>query len=260
MAFDDDDDAPQGAPEWMVTFADLMSLLLTFFVLLLSMSSIQIDKYRLALGSIKTAFGAKDDLSLSDMPAGEDILPSLRENQQGGQGEGPTPEQMEESLQKLLEESGLEKQGQAKLTKHGAVLQLSGDLLFASGAAQINPAALPVLEALGDYISTVDRSIDIIGHTDDVPIATPVYPSNWELSAARAGQAVRYMVERGVEPEQLRAIGQADTVPLVPNDSPENRAKNRRVEFIFTERRGAPESMETIDAGAPTENEETTSP
>jgi len=244
MRFDDEDDAPKGAPDWMVTFADLMSLLLTFFVLLLSMSSIKIDRYRLALGSIRTAFGAKDDLSLSEMPSGEDVLPSLRENQ-GGQGQGPTPDQMEEQLEKLLVKTGLEEEGHAKLIKHGVMLQLNGDLLFESGEAKINPAALPVLDGLADYIATVDRSIDIIGHTDDVPISTSVYPSNWELSAARAGQAVRYMVERGVDPDQLRAIGQADTVPVVPNDSAENRAKNRRVEFVFTERE---DGVETIQA------------
>lgn len=256
MDFDDRDDAPQGAPDWIVTFADLMSLLLTFFVLLLSMSSIQIDKYRLALGSIKAAFGAKDDLSLSEMPAGENVLPSLRQNPGGegeAQGEGPTPAEMEQELQRVLQESGLAKHGQAKLTQHGAILQLNGDLLFESGAAEINPAALPVLEGLADYIATVDRSIDIIGHTDDVPISTPTYPSNWELSAARAGQAVRYMVERGVRPQQLRAIGQADTVPLVPNDSPENRAKNRRVEFVFTERRS---EADTITAPVATQDDD----
>ncbi|MBI1353498.1 MAG: OmpA family protein [Acidobacteria bacterium] len=235
------DDPPAGAPEWMVTFADLMSLLLTFFVLLLSFSNTEVVKFQQMMGSVRDALGLKSELDLSDSPAGHDMMPF--ENPQAGEGQNdavgpgqtdPTPQEVREKLQEILKDADLSSKGVALETDDGVVMQLSGDLLFNSGAATINPEARDLLEKLAEYTLSVDYSMDIVGYTDNVPIATAVYPSNWELSAARAGQAVRYMTERGVAPERLRAIGRADTNPLQSNDTPEGRAANRRVEFVLT--------------------------
>ncbi len=232
-----------GAPDWIVTFADLMSLLLTFFVLLLSFSTTEIAKFQEMAGSMRDAFGMNSPLDPSDMPSGQTLLPSNDARHGEGEAEaGLTSEELEAKLQEVLEQTGAAEKGEARLTKHGVVLQISGDLMFESGGSQISSQALVVLEGLANYVKTVDRGIDIVGHTDNVPIATAVYPSNWELSAARAGQAVRFLVEQGVAPERLRAIGQADTVPLVGNDTAEGRGTNRRVEFVFTDQdEGAPE-------------------
>lgn len=219
----------------MVTFADLMSLLLTFFVLLLSFSNTEIIKFRTMAGSVRNALGLKSEFALSDIPMGNKLLPY--EDPKEGDG-GLAAKDMERQLNEILQEAGLEGGGSAKLNKHGVVLQLEGDLLFASGEARINPEALPVLGALASYISTVSRSVDVIGHTDDVPISTPVFPSNWELSAARAGQAVRYMAEKGVPAGRMRAIGQAHSVPVADNGTAEGRAANRRIEFVFTVQEG----------------------
>ena len=238
------DEAKPGAPEWMVTFADLMSLLLTFFVLLLSFSNTEIVKFRVMAGSVRNALGMKSEFDLSDVPTGNKLLPY--EDPKEGEGGGPSSEEIEEQLHGVLEQLGLEEGSSARLTKHGVVLQLEGDLFFGSGAADLSPAALPVLDRLAEYIESVGRTVDIVGHTDNIPIKTQVYPSNWELSAARAGQAVRYLVEKGVSPDKVRAIGQADTVPIAENNTPAGRAINRRVEFIFTERTGAEESK-TLD-------------
>ena len=141
----------------------------------------------------------------------------------------------------MLEEAGIQQNGEAKVDKHGVVLQLQGDLLFDSGRAELKDKAHPVLNALALYISRVNRSVDVVGHTDNIPIATAVYPSNWELSAARAGQAVRYLAERGVKAESMRAIGQAHTVTVEPNDSPLGREANRRVEFVFSTKETGPD-------------------
>lgn len=229
-----------GAPDWMVTFADLMSLLLTFFVLLLSFANTEVVKFKEAMGSVREAFGLRSELDISDQASGETLSQAFDAKEgDGNEGEGESPglseEELEEQLREILEESGASGDGEARITKHGVVLQLSGDLMFDSGAAEISDRARVVLDGLAQYIINVERGVDIIGHTDDVPINTLVYPSNWELSAARAGHAVRYLVEKGVSPAKLRAIGQASFEPISPNDTAENRAVNRRVEFIFTE-------------------------
>ncbi len=224
------DEVPAGAPEWMVTFADLMSLLLTFFVLLLSFSNMEIVKFRTMAGSVRNALGLKSEFALSDIPTGSKLLPHLDPNE--GEGEGASLA-VQGDLREILENSEVKNLGTVQGTPRGVVLRLRGDLLFDSGKAEIKPSALPVLDDLARYISTVSYPVDVEGHTDNVPIATDVYPSNWELSAARAGRAARYLVERGVGKERLRAVGLADTVPVAPNDEAAGRGTNRRVEFVF---------------------------
>ncbi len=254
---DDDDSGSDslGAPAWMVTFADLMSLLLTFFVLLLSFSNMEIVKFQTMMGSVRNALGSKSEFEVSDIPTGTSLMP-FQDPQTGegvdvGPGEAdPTPQQVREKLQELLEQAGLSEKGVAVETHDGVVLQLSGDVLFDSGQTFINVEARKLLEALAQYTLSVEYSLDIVGYTDNVPIATAVYPSNWELSAGRAGQAVRYLTERGVEPSRLRAIGRADTNPLQNNDTPEGRAQNRRVEFVFTRLSAQPRDT-LLNPGAP---------
>ncbi len=224
------EDEPAGAPAWMVTFADLMSLLLTFFVLLLSFSHTEVVKFRQAMGSIRNAFGLMSENESSQVPIGDD---TVTEDLTNIGGHGLTPEQLEQQLQAVLEEHGLEGRGEARQTMHGVVLQVEGDLMFDSGKAELSENSFAMLEGLARYIAQVEHHVDVVGHTDNVPISTSVFPSNWELSAARAGQAVRYLVEHGVPAGRLRAIGQADTVPIAGNETPGGRAANRRVEFVF---------------------------
>ncbi len=245
MEMESDDGGGKGAPAWVVTFADLMSLLLTFFVLLLSFSNMEIIKFRTMAGSVRNALGLKSEFELSDIPTGSKLLPY----QDPKEGEGQAMEEIVRYLSQILEENGMEKNGNAKITKYGVVLQLKGDLLFESGQATIKPKALPILDGLARYISESSRDVDVIGHTDDRPIATAVFPSNWELSAARAGRAVRYLAEKGVPAQRLRAIGHADTVPVTSNATQVGRAANRRVEFVFVTRLGADDPEAEPPAG-----------
>lgn len=218
-----------GAPAWVVTFADLMSLLLAFFVLMLSFSNTEIVKFRTMAGSVRNALGMKSEFDLSDIPMGSKLLPY--ESPQKGDGEAR--EALATQLRMVLEEAGLKDRGAVEITERGVLLRLSGDLFFSSGEVELKPKALSILNLLAVKIKAIPRSIDVEGHTDDVPIATNVYPSNWELSAARAGRAVRHLVEQGIPADQMRAIGHADTVPLDDNSVEEGRAANRRVEFLF---------------------------
>jgi chemotaxis protein MotB len=241
MAFEKKEEAKSGgAPAWMCTFADLMSLLLTFFVLLLSMSSTEAAKFRAMAGSLRDAFGMRSDLALSPTPMSDEILPHDDERQ-GDDGQ-PETDEFERELKEALEALGVDT-GELKLEGDDTVLlRLEGDLLFASGEATLKPEALPAIDAIAKYLRSTDYTLDVIGYTDNVPISTTVFPSNWELSAARAGQAVRRLTEQDVESDRLRAIGRAETQPIAGNDTPEGRSENRRVEFIFTKPQ-TPKSM-----------------
>ncbi len=242
---EEQDDKPAGAPDWIVTFADLMSLLLTFFVLLLSFSSTKITKFEAIAGSLKEALGMRSELDLSDRPERRELIESL-ENQRA-QRDQPVPEGLDRELQKLLQELGGEGKGAAAYTADGIVLNISGDLMFASGEASLSPAATQILDRIASYVLKSERPLDVLGHTDDVPIATSHFPSNWELSAARAGSAVRYLTEKGVRADRIRAIGHASTKPVAGNATPGGRSSNRRVEFVFNLRGESEEPEEESD-------------
>jgi chemotaxis protein MotB len=115
----------------------------------------------------------------------------------------------------------------------GGALYIEGDILFDSGSAALRPEAWRILDSIGEMLPRVGYRVDVQGHSDAVPISTPAFPSNWELSASRAGRAVRYFVEKGVPADRFRAIGLAETRPVAPNDTAKGRANNRRVEFLF---------------------------
>ncbi|MCB9385140.1 MAG: OmpA family protein [Bryobacterales bacterium] len=242
-----------GAPAWMCTFADLMSLLLTFFVLLLSMSSTEAAKFRAMAGSLRDAFGMRSDLALSPTSMSDEILPN-DDARQGDPQPEPEADEFEQELRESLEAAGLDMENVTlEGDKDTVVLRLDSDVLFASGDAALKPEAYPAIDAIAAYLSTTNYTLDVVGHTDSVPIATSLYPSNWELSAARAGQAVRRLTEQHVDPARLRAIGRADTGPVAENNTEQGRRENRRVEFIFT-RPPDPESMslpKTVEPESP---------
>jgi chemotaxis protein MotB len=173
----------------------------------------------------------RSELDLSNTPERRDLIENL-ESQKAGQTPS-TPAQLEQELQKLLAELAGRGRGIAALTGEGIVLNISGDLMFSSGEATLSPEAIQVLNRIANYVLQSDRPLDVVGHTDNIPISTPLFPSNWELSAARAGSAVRYLVDRGVDAERMRAIGRASTRPVESNSTAEGRTLNRRVEFIF---------------------------
>jgi chemotaxis protein MotB len=200
-------------------------------------------------GSLKDAFGMKSDLAISPTSMSDEILPHDDERQ-GDEG-SPQADQFEKELMEALEEAGVDL---AAVTLDGdedtVVLRLDSDLLFASGDATLKAEAFPALDAIAVYLKSTAYTLDVVGHTDDVPIATAMFPSNWELSAGRAGQAVRRLTEQEVEPKRLRAIGRADTEPVADNATAEGRGENRRVEFIFT-RPPAPGAISLPDASPP---------
>lgn len=139
-----------------------------------------------------------------------------------------------ENLEMLSDRFNLKDEIDLLFSREGLVMRLSEHTLFESGVASISPQALPLLEKMGAIIAQTDYLIRIEGHTDDVPIHTAMFPSNWELSTARAVNFLRYLIEHHrIDSQRLSAEGFGEFQPLVANDTPENRAKNRRVEVIF---------------------------
>ena len=251
----DDCQCEEGAPAWMATFSDLATLLLTFFVLLLSFAELNVTQFKQMLGSVREAFGVQFETAgsheaLSTSPVSMDGRQpqTIDDNQEA-----------EEELQARIEELGLEAEVDIESDVGGVTVRIRDRVLFESGSADLDEdsarGVLPAIVTLGRELS---RELAVHGHSDDRPIQSARYPSNWELSSARASSVVRFLLAEGLLDEMDVSIaGWADTKPLVPNDSPENRAINRRVEFRFVTRRevelATEAETEVIQDAAPVE-------
>ena len=219
---------------WLITYADLMTLLLVFFILLYSISSLNMEKFKRAIQSIQVSLGETSPrvglLDLVNVPESKDQnftiedLTGLRAREQD----------MLESLNEVIADKN---QGENILVyaKGGKItIQIRGAVLFASGSARFNEMAKPILDEIVNIIQSYpEYKANIKGHTDDVPIETAQFPSNWELSAVRATTVLKYLITSGVNPHRLTATGYGELLPLLPNDSTESRATNRRVEFVL---------------------------
>ncbi len=192
---------------WLTTFADMMTLLMTFFVLLFAMSTLDPVKLEQFGDSTKKENSKKTKkVSLS---------------------------QINKEVKKLVVEQELQSQVKVSMDARGVTLGIASDLAFGSGTATLSG---PIKSFLVKLVSTMEKAtyaIAVEGHTDNDPIRSSQFPSNWELSAARASAVIRYLTSQGIEADKFRAIGFGDTVPLFENDSPANKAKNRRVDITF---------------------------
>jgi len=236
------EEVEEGAPAWMATFADMSTLLLTFFVLLLSFANMDAQKFREMLGSVKDAFGVQKETVGDYMArstsavdfAVEQAQQAQQESQEGDRGEqqqSPSMEQALSIIQALFQEMG----GAAEVLEdeEGVTVRVDGKLLFPSGSAQLRPEAAGVMERMASLLQNYTFDLYILGHTDSVPIETAQFPSNWELSSARAAASLRFLTGRGVDPRRLVSVGFADSRPIDTNATPEGRGRNRRVEFLF---------------------------
>ena len=241
-----------GAPGWMVTFADLMALMLTFFVLLLSMSVIDVQRFQAALTSLQGSFGqpwhSEDGASgfiIGDMRSPPTPLPldetppvpdldTIMEDIE----EAPVAPDLVEPLYEAITDAMSEEIDQGYIEVERSDLQVlvrfEQHVSFPLASADLESAFIPVLDKVAKVLKGIDGSIVVVGHTDDLPIRTPRFRSNWDLSAARAASVVHYLLENSELPhERVIAAGRADTQPLVPNITMENRGKNRRVEIVI---------------------------
>lgn len=232
----------QGAPEWMNTYGDMVTLLLTFFVLLFSMSTVDIAKFRAFINSMEGSVGILSGGSIigdgSEVGNGINQLPDLEKYL------SETTEQIEmqsiEELKKMhsdfdtfINENNLENKIDAYLGDYYVTLTFKDGVLFDSGKAELKPEAVNILDKLGiQLLKYPNNRIRFEGHTDNRPIHTIQFPSNWELSAARAIAVAKYYInELNFNPSQFSTEGFGEYVPITDNSSAEGRAKNRRVEI-----------------------------
>ena len=224
---DEGGDAP-----WMATFADLSTLLLTFFVLLLSFANMDVVEFQMMLGSVRDAMGVQHQHPGRIMGLTTSVVEfSKREST----NQLDILEQdMVERVREFIKKNKLEDSISVSKGERGVVVQVKDQLLFRGGRARLRKSAHKPLSIIADLSRQVDLPLWIEGHTDNRPIRTRRFPSNWELSAARAAAALRFLVAKEkVAPERIRIAGYADTKPIASNDTAEGRKKNRRVEFVF---------------------------
>ena len=214
---------------WMATFADMMTLLLCFFILLLSFATMDIVKFRDAMGSVQEVLGVPSQRegvfeAVSTSPLQLDEFEAA--------GVGMDTELLQE-LQTVIAEEGLEAEISTEMSGRGVVVRINGRVLYQPGDALLRAEASAILTRIANVVKGTAHRVLVEGHTDNTPIATARYPSNWELSTARAIAGMRFLVENGVNASRVGVAGYADQRPLEANDSAEQRAANRRVEFVF---------------------------
>jgi len=256
----------RGSPAWIVTFADLATLLLTFFILLLSFAEMDVEKYRAMANSMTVALGGTP--VLTDIPGGQPVSVIATEPAPASPTEPdpePQPELIDEradgdaptkisggiidlasSLIQELEPEVAAGDLSVNYTEEQVIIRFAEDAAFRSGEAEIKPEMIPIIERIVDVLSYCTGDVLVAGYTDDRPISSGRYRSNWDLSAARAVSVVHELVlNREVPAERVVAAGRAETNPLVANDTAENRARNRRVEIAIRN----PECDESMPAG-----------
>lgn len=254
-----------GGGGWIVTFADLMSLLLTFFILLLSFSKMDLHKYEMMAQSLAQAFGpsfiqgagkAGGEIIFAEEPppappveemsdleqefeefedqSSEDEVEMLEESE--GESEAisidPNIEQLTETLIEELETEIVSNALNVSFDSEKVVVRFSDDTTFTSGSEEIKEDMFPIIEKIENVLATCQGEIVVSGYTDDLPVTSRRFRSNWDLSAARAVSVVHQLIfNNKIDANRVIAAGRAETNPLAPNDSAENRAKNRRVEI-----------------------------
>lgn len=231
---------------WLVSYADFITLLFAFFVVMYAISSVNEGKYRVLSDSIVQAFQEKQTNSqLVELGRkNPSILPGTGKPigkstpQDAGSAKKDTPETAHmKSIARDVQSAmtSLVQKGQVKVTQspRGITVEINASTLFPSGEATLEPASIQALAAVAKVLSETDNPIQVEGHTDNIPIKGGVYPSNWELSSARAASVVRLFAEQGVPPSRMVAIGYADNKPIDTNATPEGRARNRRVNVLI---------------------------
>lgn len=256
----------ENSERWLLTYSDLITLLMIFFVVLYSMSQIDANKFKAMADSLNKALGggtpAKMDIATS--PSGPSLFEtgnpqskatqpgktqnpdytantesaSTASNQQQGQGnadvENMTIEGIKAKLDKFASDNGIQTKLVSSIEERGLVISIQDTLLFESGSADITPRAREILDKVITVLATAPNYIKVEGHTDNLPINTARFPSNWELSVLRATNVVQLMAGEGeISPDRISATGYGQYRPVASNATEEGRSRNRRVDLVI---------------------------
>jgi len=220
----------ESTDRWLVSYADFITLLFAFFVVMYSISNVNVGKYRVLSDSVSTAFSHQ---SSSPFPIGAELGISVQrapiaiglQGQVGLVSMKETAAELDKRLKKWVKKGMIAVKGNEKWLE----IEIKSSLLFGSGDATLSADAANILAELTSVIKATTNPLYVSGYTDDVPIANNRFPTNWELSTARASSVVRLFAQNGINPARMGAIGYGEFRPVAANDSVENRQKNRRV-------------------------------
>ncbi|QGP53967.1 Chemotaxis protein MotB [Piscirickettsia salmonis] len=285
MSSADDDEpeeeCPEGLPPWLATFADLMSLLMCFFVLLLSFSEMDVQKYKRVAGSMKFAFGVQRQIRVEDIPKGTSVIKQefspgkpvptpVKTIQQVTKEKrpelNPADQVQDKTAQKKAKEfetvakrqlaaETQENKISVKLEDKKVIIRLKEGESFQSGSEWVRPTFLPVIAKIANVLKKTKGNIIVAGHTDNLRISNARFRSNWDLSAARAvSVALALFRDKGLEQKRFMVVGYADTQALEDNKTAANRSKNRRVEITVVfgkDEEGGEFSIDDEEIGLP---------
>jgi len=254
----------ENGDRWLLTYSDLITLLMIFFVVLYSMSIVDANKFKAMAESLSVTLGSgtPSTIDLATDPAGPSMfetgsptsqatVPGTTDDSdntvdtEGASGdsslsegnftqENMTIEQIKVILDKYAVDNGIQTKLVTSIEERGLVVSIQDTLLFESGSATITPSARQILNQISFVLATSPNYIKVEGHTDNLPIRTEQFPSNWELSVLRATNVVHIMsTEGGISPERLSATGYGEYRPIVSNDTEAGRARNRRVDLVI---------------------------
>lgn len=217
---------------WMTTYGDLITQILIFFVMLFALSNVDTNKFNLVMSSVQGSLGV--------LPGGRSLIEGefveeglVGENLYLGEQEQQELREIGESILEIVKENGY-RGVTVSLDERGLAVRFMEGVFFDSGKANLKKEAIELLDEIAPILKKTQRHIRVEGHTDNVPIHTREFPSNWELSTARAVNVLRYLVENhGIPPKMISAAGYGEYHPVAPNDTDQNRARNRRVEIII---------------------------
>ena len=225
--------AGPGAPLFMATYGDMVTLILCFFVLLFAMSTIDAQKFQKMIisfrGSLGVLRGGQSQEETNQPFGGE-----------SGQGPGSTPryesdtQSVARTIEAYLKNEGLEKAAQLRIDQRGITVSMSDQFMFDSGSAELKTAAKRTLSMIASMVRDIAPAVAVEGHTDSNPLQGGIYRNNWGLSAARSASVVSWLEDDGKYPsDALQIVGFGSSKPIVPNDTPANRSLNRRVDIVF---------------------------
>ncbi len=224
---------------WLVSYADFITLLFAFFVVMYALSSVNEGKYRILSNSMISAFRNVTVNSVGQTPT---VIPTPAAAKTNLSSKSSEPvrqkerDKMRNVAKNILEVMApLIEQGKVRVleTSRGVSIEINDSILFSPGQALLQPPLAKAMQSVAEVLVASDFPITIEGHTDNVPISTAQFPSNWELSAVRATTVLRLFADAGIAAERLTAIGYADTRPVEPNVLADGRARNRRVTILI---------------------------
>lgn len=238
-ASDDAHESQESHERWLISYADFITLLFAFFVVMYAISSVNEAKYKKVSGALENAFSGPVPKNAETQPSGtlksgssttfEQVAKAVAEQRRQQEKMAEIARDMSQALGPLIS------QGKVNISQNarGVKVDISDSVLFSPGQAELGGASIGLLKTLSGVMKDKPIRLEVGGHTDDVPINNPNFPSNWELSAMRASRVVRLLRDEGVDEYRMTAVGYGATRPVLPNDTTAGRTRNRRVSLMI---------------------------